>query len=94
VGGVYAGASVVAFAMYAADKSASKKNAWRISESALHAIGLVGGWPGALAAQQLLRHKTSKPSFRVAFWGTVVLNVAAFVFFASPLVDRVAPGLR
>jgi cold shock CspA family protein len=48
-------------------------------------MSAVGGWPGALLAQQFLRHKTAKASFLRGFWITVVLNVAAFIFLASPL---------
>ncbi|MFP5462920.1 MAG: DUF1294 domain-containing protein, partial [Gammaproteobacteria bacterium] len=44
------------------------------------------GWPGALLAQQLLRHKTSKQSFLFGYWTTVLLNVAGFVAVHSPLV--------
>jgi len=51
-------------------------------------LGLVGGWPGSLVAQQVLRHKSSKASFRRAFWGTVLVNITAFIgfhaFFRSP----------
>jgi uncharacterized membrane protein YsdA (DUF1294 family) len=55
-----------------------------VSESTLHTLSLVGGWPGALVAQQVLRHKSNKATFRTAFWGTVVANVAGFVFIHSP----------
>jgi heme/copper-type cytochrome/quinol oxidase subunit 3 len=41
-------------------------------------LSLVGGWPGALVAQQKLRHKSQKQSFRIVFWITVLLNCAAF----------------
>ncbi|MET1043230.1 MAG: cold shock and DUF1294 domain-containing protein [Microbacteriaceae bacterium] len=82
---VYLGASVLSVIVYAADKSAATAGNWRISESTLLSIGLLGGWPGAIIAQQLLRHKTKKASFRLAFWGTVMLNVVAFVVLASPL---------
>ena len=92
VAGVYVGASLLAFAIYAADKSAATAEAWRVSESTLLVVGLVGGWPGAIVAQQVLRHKSSKASFRSAFWGTVVLNVAAFVFLASPLGKQFLPA--
>ena len=61
------------------DKSASKSGRWRTPEKMLHLFSLAGGWSGALLAQQLLRHKTSKQSFVYAFWFTVLVNVGAFV---------------
>ncbi|RKR75652.1 DUF1294 domain-containing protein [Frondihabitans australicus] len=76
---LYVGMSVVAFFLYAQDKRAAQAGRWRVPESTLLAVGLVGGWPGAVLAQQLIRHKTKKPSFRIRFWGTVALNVAVFI---------------
>jgi uncharacterized membrane protein YsdA (DUF1294 family)/cold shock CspA family protein len=73
--------SVMCLMIYAFDKSAAVAGRWRSSEHSLLALGLLGGWPGGLVAQQLLRHKSSKASFREAFWGTVALNVAAFVVY-------------
>ncbi|MES3002388.1 MAG: DUF1294 domain-containing protein [Pseudomonadota bacterium] len=75
VAGVYLAASAIAFVMYAIDKSAARRRAWRVSERTLHFWALAGGWPGALLAQRMLRHKSSKARFRGVFWGTVVLNV-------------------
>lgn len=88
VAGLYAGASVITFILYRADKSAAGAGSWRIPETWLLAAGLVGGWPGALVAQQVLRHKSAKRSFRAAFWATVALNVAAFLLLASPVALR------
>lgn len=82
----YLAASVACFVAYAADKSAAKAGRWRTPESTLLALGLAGGWPGAIVAQQVLRHKSSKASFRAAFWVTVVANVAGFVLLSSPVV--------
>ena len=80
---VYVLASVACFAVYAFDKSAAKNGRWRVPENTLHVLALIGGWPGAICAQQMLRHKTQKTSFRVVFWLTVVANVVAFVTFAT-----------
>lgn len=80
----YPAASAITFLAYAIDKSAAKRGAWRTSENTLHLLSLAGGWPGALVAQQVLRHKSSKVEFRSVFWVTVVMNVAGFVFLASP----------
>lgn len=76
VAGVYAVASVLCFIAYAVDKFASQTGRRRTSERTLLLYGLACGWPGALLAQQFLRHKTSKVSFRRRFWATVVFNIA------------------
>jgi len=76
----YAGASLVAFILYGADKSAAQNNRWRTPESTLHLFALVGGWPGALIAQDIFRHKSKKEEFQTIFWTTVVLNCAALVW--------------
>ena len=47
-------------------------------------MALAGGWPGALLAQQWLRHKSAKREFRAVFWATLVLNVAGLVLLCSP----------
>lgn len=73
----YAAWSIVAFASYGVDKAAARRSAARVPERTLHLVDLVGGWPGALVAQQLFRHKTRKRSFRRVFWAGVVLNVLA-----------------
>jgi uncharacterized membrane protein YsdA (DUF1294 family)/cold shock CspA family protein len=75
---LYVGLSLGTFVAYALDKSASRAGGWRLSESSLLSLGLIGGWPGAIVAQQVFRHKTVKRSFRLLFWLTVVLNVACF----------------
>ncbi|RCW69229.1 DUF1294 domain-containing protein [Pseudorhodoferax soli] len=87
VAGLYLVASAACFLAYAIDKSAATAGRWRIAESTLLLLGLAGGWPGAIVAQQLLRHKTSKAAFRAAFWGTVALNVVAFVVLHAPLLQ-------
>lgn len=84
IAAVYVAASLVCAVAYAADKSAAQQGRWRIPEAHLLLLGLAGGWPGAIVAQQLLRHKSSKVSFRMAFWATVVLNVAGFLVLVSP----------
>ena len=81
---LYVAASMVAFGVYAADKSAAARGSRRVSENTLHLLSVVGGWPGALIAQQMLRHKSAKQAFRQIFWITVVLNVLVLLMLASP----------
>lgn len=76
---IYLVTSALAFAAYGIDKAAAIRGAWRIPEAYLHLLGLAGGWPGALIAQRVLRHKSRKVSFQIVFWLVAALNsVAAF----------------
>ncbi len=84
VAGLYLALSTATYAAYAADKSAARSSGWRTPESTLHLLAVAGGWPGALLAQQFLRHKSAKAAFRQVFWATVVLNTAGLVVLASP----------
>lgn len=78
---LYLAASLIAAVVYGVDKSAAQRGRWRTAERTLHLLALVGGWPGALIAQRLFRHKSRKLSFRAAFLFTVALNCAALLWF-------------
>ena len=81
---LYAFASLFTFLVYALDKKAARKGTWRTQESTLHLLALAGGWPGALVAQQQLRHKSRKRSFRAMFRVTVMVNCAALGWLSTP----------
>lgn len=83
VGLAYLLFGLITFGAYAQDKEAAEKRRWRIPENKLHLFGLLGGWPGAVLAQQFLRHKSNKKSFQLVFWLTVVLNWGAFAWLLS-----------
>ena len=80
--------SAVTFLAYSLDKSAAREGNWRTQESSLHLLSLIGGWPGALAAQQLLRHKSRKSSFLGAFWVTVACNLIFLFWLSSDAGER------
>jgi uncharacterized membrane protein YsdA (DUF1294 family)/cold shock CspA family protein len=84
----YLGVSAVTFGAYAIDKSAARLKRRRVAETSLILLGMFGGWPGAILAQQLLRHKTAKLSFRAVFWLSVLINVAVFVWLNAPGVAQ------
>ncbi|XHS77890.1 DUF1294 domain-containing protein [Burkholderiaceae bacterium UC74_6] len=81
--------SVLTFAHYALDKRAARRGLWRVSEARLHGLALLGGWPGALAARKLLRHKSSKRGFGLVLLVCVVSNLALVT-----LVVWLTPALR
>jgi uncharacterized membrane protein YsdA (DUF1294 family) len=69
------GMSAVTFLIYARDKTAAEKGRQRMPENTLHVLSLLGGWPGAMIAQQGFRHKNRKVSFQRIFWFTVFSNL-------------------
>lgn len=69
----------VTFFTYMLDKSAAQRDAQRTPEKTLHLLSLAGGWPGARAAQQLFRHKSSKQSFQSGYALTVFVHLAALL---------------
>ena len=91
---VYLAASVVAYVMYAVDKSAAQRRGQRrIPERTLLMMAVVGGWPGSIVAQQTLRHKTQKVSFRRAFWMMVVINLVVLGVLGCLVVPLLLPAL-
>ena len=86
--GIYSAASLIAFVSYWADKSAARSGQWRTQEFTLLMFGLIGGWPSAVFAQKLLRHKSKKQSFQTAFWATVALNSVGLFVYSSPTASR------
>lgn len=90
---LYLLASVVTYLAYAFDKSAAIQGQWRIQESTLHLLALAGGWPGALVAQRLLRHKSRKQSFQIVFWVTIAFNCTALSWLFSPAGEQALSSL-
>jgi uncharacterized membrane protein YsdA (DUF1294 family)/cold shock CspA family protein len=86
--------SGLSWLMYWWDKDAAGQAARRTPESTLHLVDLLGGWPGALIAQQQFRHKTVKASFQAVFWLTVLTNLVAAVWLVrSGAVQALAEAL-
>jgi len=76
----YGGVSLVLYVMYWMDKRAAQRGAQRTPEKTLHLLELFCGWPGALMAQQVFRHKTRKGSYQFVFWLAVLANIGALAW--------------
>lgn len=84
IGYLYAGFSVATYIAYAIDKRAAAARRWRTPESTLQWLAFLGGWPGALLAQETLHHKSRKATFQGTFWFVTVVNIAAVTWLLSP----------
>lgn len=80
---LYAFMSIFTFIAYALDKKKAQVNQWRTPESTLQILALLGGWPGAMMAQKILRHKSKKITFRVTLILMVILNIGGLAYFIS-----------
>lgn len=89
IGWFYGGASLLTLVAYGWDKYRAVKGKWRIAEATLHFFELCGGWPGALIAQRLFRHKNRKIPFQVVFW---LITVGHFAFWVWVVFLRFRPG--
>lgn len=72
-------ANVLTLVIYGMDKMAARKAWRRVPEFTLLMFGVVGGWPGAIAGQQLFRHKTQKQPFKTYFIISVLLSISVMV---------------
>lgn len=87
---VYGAVSLLTILFYGIDKSAAKKEKRRVSEAKLHLLSLVGGWPGALLAQQIFKHKRSKSAFMRVYWVTVLVNLILLGLIAFEVISTQA----
>lgn len=71
---VYPVMSLLAFAVYGHDKKQARLQRQRTPENVLHGLEVLGGWPGALLAQQVFRHKTRKVTYQLVFWLIVLVH--------------------
>lgn len=75
--------SIVSIAFYKNDKFAAQQGHWRTTEKFLQLLSLIGGWPGAIVMQQLLKHKSKKISFRLKHFVMVAINLLGFYWMLT-----------
>ena len=89
---VYAIASLVTLLAYGLDKRRAQRGGRRVPEATLHLLELCGGWPGALVAQQLFRHKRRKASYLAVFAAIVALHLALIgLLWGDEILRRFRP---
>jgi len=77
---VYFILSIITFKTYKFDKLSAIDNQRRVPEKNLHLLSIIGGWPGAMLAQEILRHKSKKQPFKSLFWLGVVINFGLLAY--------------
>lgn len=67
------------FLLMLVDKIKAKRNLWRIPESTLMGIAVIGGSIGAIAGMNLFRHKTKHAKFFIGLPVILVLQIVAVI---------------
>lgn len=80
---IYVVVGAISFVLYAVDKRSAVTETWRTPEATLHAVDLAGGIIGGLLAQQMLRHKTAKPSFMLVTAAIAAMHLFGLLAIAA-----------
>ena len=75
--------NALGFLLMTVDKYKARKNLWRIPESTLMTIALIGGSIGSLMGMYTVRHKTKHLKFTVGIPVILVLQIAAFIWILT-----------
>jgi uncharacterized membrane protein YsdA (DUF1294 family) len=74
--------NAITYLMFWIDKERAQSRLYRISESHLLLLAMLGGSPGAIFARQHLRHKTRKQPFSVVLFGILGIQISAAIWLA------------
>ena len=73
--------NVVTFFMYGIDKWKAKKSKWRIRETALLGLAVLGGSIGAWLGMKVWHHKTQHKKFRYGVPAIIIIQLAVITYF-------------
>ena len=71
--------NIVAFLAMFIDKKKAQKGKWRIKESTLLILALIGGSIGAIIGMYTFHHKTKKPRFFIGIPVIIVLQILLII---------------
>lgn len=80
--------NIIAFFMMYFDKKAAINSEWRIKESSLFGISLLGGGLGSFLGMKKFRHKTKHMNFVIFIPIIAILNLACLYYIYTLLADR------
>lgn len=74
--------NVIAFLAMWIDKRKAEKGKWRISETTLLLLGVLGGSIGGMIGMYTFRHKTKKKRFTIGMPAILVIEILLyFIYF-------------
>lgn len=72
--------NVITFVIYGIDKWKAKKNKWRIAESTLLTLAVIGGSVGAWIGMKTWHHKSLHKKFRYGVPFILIVQLALIIY--------------
>ena len=72
--------NIIAFLAMLIDKKKAQKGSWRIKESTLFTLVLLGGGIGGIAGMYAFRHKTKKLYFTIGFPTILICEIILIIY--------------
>lgn len=73
--------NILGFFAMGIDKYKAKKGSWRISESTLFMLCILGGGIGTIAGMKIFHHKTKKKAFSIGMPLILIMEILIFTYF-------------
>ena len=80
--------NIVTFFMYGIDKWKAKNSKWRIRETALLGLAVLGGSIGAWLGMKVWHHKTQHKKFKYGVPAIIIVQLALIVYFIITKINR------
>lgn len=77
--------NLVGFLSMLIDKKKAERGSWRIKESTLLIIAVLGGSIGSIAGMYTFRHKTQKPRFYVGLPIILITQILIIIYIATQI---------
>ena len=78
--------NAVSFICFFIDKNRARKKLYRISESFLFSVSIMGGAFGSLLGMKIFHHKSKKKKFTIGIPIILVFNVFILIYLEQTLV--------
>ncbi|SES08082.1 Uncharacterized membrane protein YsdA, DUF1294 family [Gracilibacillus ureilyticus] len=73
--------NIIGFLLMGIDKRKARKQKWRIAESRIWLVAIIGGAFGATAGMNYFRHKTKHTSFRILLPLLTLVDIGLLIWY-------------
>ena len=79
--------NLISFTTMGVDKSKARKRSWRIPESTLFVLALIGGSIGSIAGMHIFKHKTKHWYFLYGMPAILIIQILIVIILVSSPIE-------